>query len=134
MKAIPKIQKYMSDNPQTINADLSLIQAKKMFADLHIRHLPVLQNGKIVGLLSDRDVALMLSFQGVNPESTTVQDAMTEKPYLTNPDASLDAVALEMAEKRYGSAIVVDNHKVVGIFTAVDGLRALSDLLHTRLA
>ena len=56
MKAIPKVQKYMSDNPQTITADLPLGEAKKMFADLRIRHLPVLRQGEVVGLISMRDL------------------------------------------------------------------------------
>lgn len=134
MKAIPQIQKYMSTNPQTINADLLLKDAKKMMSEEGIRHLPVLRAAEVVGLLSDRDVALMMSMKGVDLATATIESAMTEKPYLTSPDAALDQVASEMAENRYGSAIVMQNHKVVGIFTAVDGLRALADLLHTRLS
>lgn len=133
MKAIPKIQKYMTANPHTINDELSLAKAQSMMREFKIRHLPVLSSGKVVGLISERDIGLLSSLQGVDPEKTAVGQAMAETPYLTSSEASLDEVAAQMAEKKFGSAIVMDNHKVVGIFTAVDGLRALSDLLRTRL-
>jgi acetoin utilization protein AcuB len=133
MKSIPPIQKFMTTEPKTINADLTLADAHKIMSAEHIRHLPVLKGGRVVGLLSDRDVSLMMSIEGVDVESATVESAMTEKPYTISPDALLDEVAVEMSENRYGSAVVVQNHHVVGIFTAVDGLRALSELLHTRM-
>ena len=132
MKAIPQIQKFMTTNPHTINADMSLVEAKKMMADLHVRHLPVLHAGKVVGVISERDVALLMALNGVDAHKTNVEQAMTEMPYITTPESPLDQVAMEMSEKRYGSAIVMQNQKVVGIFTAVDGLRALAELLHMK--
>ncbi len=134
MKSIPKIQKYMTANPYTVNVEETLATAQKLMQDHRIRHLPVLNSGKVVGLISERDLALIASFDGSDLKTTKIEQAMANSPYSVSAEASLDEVALEMAEKRYGSAVVLDNNKVVGIFTAVDGLRALSDLLHTRLA
>ena len=55
---------------------------------------------------------------------------MTPDPYTVKPRTALDDVVAEMAEHKYGCAIVVqDNGKVVGVFTAVDGLRAFHDVL-----
>jgi acetoin utilization protein AcuB len=53
--------------------------------------------------------------------------------YTVSPSEKLDHVASTMAEHKYGSALVVDNQKLVGIFTTVDAMRSLSELLHTRL-
>jgi len=64
----------------------------------------------------------------------TVSDAMAQSVYSVAPEAPLDEVVSEMASRKYGSAIVMQNEKVVGIFTTVDVCRALADLLHTRLA
>jgi acetoin utilization protein AcuB len=50
------------------------------------------------------------------------------------PGAPLDEVAREMAEHKHGSVVIVQNQKVLGIFTSVDACRALYDLLHGRLA
>jgi len=133
MKTIPTIQKYMTVQPHTIGFDQSIAKAKDMMTQYHIRHLPVLKGGKLVGILSDRDITFVLTFKDSDPEKTKVEDVYTELPYATSPDASLAEVASLMAEKKYGSALVVSNNKLVGIFTEVDAMRALADLLNTRL-
>ncbi len=133
MKAIPTIQKYMTYVPKSIGFDQSIAQAREFMKKLHIRHLPVLNGGQLVGILTDRDVNLVLQFKDVDPNTMTVEEAYTPDPYFTEPTAKLDAVVSEMAEKKYGCALVVDNHKLVGIFTEIDAYRALSDLLETRL-
>ncbi len=133
MKSIPQVQKYMTTSPHTIGAEQPLSQAKELMTSLAIRHLPVLHGGKVVGLISDRDLNLISSFSDVDLRSTKVEDAMSTDPYTIHPDASLDEVALEMADKKYGSAVVVQNGHVVGIFTVVDALQALGELLQGRL-
>jgi CBS domain-containing protein len=50
------------------------------------------------------------------------------------PEAPLDEVVAEMGARKYGSAVVMQNDKVVGIFTTVDVCRAFAELLHSRLA
>lgn len=133
MKAIPSIQKYMTYVPKTIGYDQTLAQAEEFMRKLHLRHLPVLKGGKLIGILSDRDIKLVMGFKDVDPQTTTVEEACSPEPYVTNASAPLDEVASFMAQKKYGSALVMDNGKLVGIFTDVDALRALSDLLVTRL-
>lgn len=97
-------------------------------SELHIRHLPVLQGGKLVGVLTERDVNLASSLMGA--ADMKVDDVMMPMTYTVRPDAPLNRVVAEMAERKYGSAIVQqENGKVVGIFTAVDGLRCLADVL-----
>ena len=64
---------------------------------------------------------------------TCVSEAMSPDPYTVSPDTLLDDVVATMAAKKYGSAVVMQNHKVVGIFTTVDACRAFAELLHTRL-
>lgn len=128
MKLMPSIQKVMTAMPHTIGADISLKKAKAMMSELHIRHLPVLQGGKLVGVLTERDVNLASSLMGA--ADMKVDDVMMPMTYTVRPDAPLNRVVAEMAERKYGSAIVQqENGKVVGIFTAVDGLRCLADVL-----
>lgn len=133
-KPIPTLQKYMTTTPHTIGKDQKLAAAYKIMRDNHIRHLPVLDGGALVGILSDRDVHFIESLQGVDPDKVSVEDAMTAAPYTVGPNTGLDEVVSTMAEHRYGSAVVMQNEKVVGIFTAVDALGAFAELLHTRLA
>jgi acetoin utilization protein AcuB len=132
-KAIPTIQKYMTYVPKSIGFDQTIETAIDYMRKLHIRHLPVLKGGKLVGILTERDVNLVLGFADADPKTMKVDEAFTPEPYFTKPEALLSEVAVEMAEKKYGCAIVVDNGKLVGIFTEVDALRALAELLETRL-
>ena len=92
MKSIPTIQKYMTVLPHTIGADQSLAKAEKMMTELHVRHLPVLDGGKLVGILTDRDVRLVESFKDVDPEKVTVDEAYSPEPYITEPGAPLNKV------------------------------------------
>lgn len=133
-KPIPKISKYMTTTPHTVGKGQTLVVAHTMMHEHQIRHLPVLEGGKLLGLLSDRDLSLIESLKDVDPSKVRVEEAMSQEVYSVSPEASLDEVVLEMASKKYGSAVVMQNNKVVGIFTTVDALRTLGELLHTRLS
>jgi acetoin utilization protein AcuB len=133
-KPIPTIQKYMTTSPHSIGVEQVLAKAHAMMREHKIRHLPVLTGGKLVGLLTDRDLGLVESLKGVDPATITVEEAMSSVVYAVSPDAPLDEVVMTMAEHKYGSAVVMQNNKVVGIFTTVDVCRSFAELLHTRLA
>lgn len=128
-KSIPTIQKYMTRAPYSIGDDQPLSLAGSLMAAHDIRHLPVLHGGRLRGILTDRDLRLVASFPDVDLSKTAVEDAMTELPFTVPPEAPLDEVVREMATRKYGSAVIVDHQKVVGIFTTVDACEALADLL-----
>lgn len=132
MKAMPKVDKFMTTSPHTIGVDQPLSQAHAVMHKHKIRHLPVLQAGKLVGVLTDRDLHLVETLKDVDPEKVTVEDAMTAGPYSIAPDAPLDEVAAEMAEHKYGCAVVLDNNHVVGVLTTVDLARVLAETLRQR--
>jgi acetoin utilization protein AcuB len=104
-----------------------------MMRNHQIRHLPVMSGGQVTGVLSDRDVKLALSINGVDPENTKVEEIASSEVFLVKPDSKLDEVARTMSEKKIGSVLVIDHHHLVGIFTTTDALKALDELLHTRL-
>ncbi len=133
MKAIPTVRKYMTTAPHTIGYDQPLVKAERMMNEFRIRHLPVLNGGKLVGILTDRDVKLVESFKDVDSAKVKVEEAFTPEPYITSPEASLADVCAQMAAHRYGCVLVCDNQKLVGIFTWVDALKAFDELLETRL-
>lgn len=133
-KAIPKLQKYMTTTPVTIGKGQTLAAAYKIMKEHRIRHLPVLDGGALLGILSDRDLHFVESLRDVDPEKVLVEDAMTPEVYTVSPDSGLDEVVGEMAQHKYGSAVVMHAGRVVGIFTAVDALSAFAELLQTRLS
>lgn len=132
MKAIPKIQKYMTTTPHSIGSEQTLKTASEMMKKHGIRHLPVMHGGRLTGILTDRDIKLALGIRGVDPEKTKVEEVAIEDPYLTSPEASVDEVVLHMADRKLGSTLVIDNHKLVGIFTSTDALRILGETLRAR--
>jgi acetoin utilization protein AcuB len=119
---------YMTPHPHTIGRDISLAVAHEMMRQHHIRHLPVLDGGSIVGLVSQRDLYFLESIDEVDLSRVTVEEAMTESPFVVKPEASLRDVVEEMTAHRYGTAIVAEGARMVGIFTAIDAMRALLDL------
>ncbi len=133
MKSIPTIDKYMTSAPTTIGAEQSLEKASKLMHEHRFRHLPVLKGGQLVGILSDRDIKMVTSLKDVDPEKVTVEEALSSDPFSVSPKATLNDVCSQMAEHKYGSVLVIDNHKLVGIFTWVDALYAFQELLDTRL-
>jgi acetoin utilization protein AcuB len=123
----------MSTSPRTIGADQTMARAHEVMRKYGIRHLPVLSGHRLVGLLSDGDLHLIETLRDVDPTKVRVEEAMSDNVYSVAPSAPLDEVVKEMARHKYGSAIIVDNGNVVGMFTTVDACQAFAEMLHTRL-
>ena len=91
------VRRYMTPSPHTIGAEQTLATAARLFREHQIRHLPVLTAGRLVGMLTERDLALVEALRAVDAEKLLVAEAMTQGAYATSPDTSLEWVALEMA-------------------------------------
>jgi acetoin utilization protein AcuB len=123
-----QIGKYMTPNVHTIGSTIPIEAAWSRMQEFGIRHLPVLERGKLVGMVSERDLRYLVSFEGA--QSLMVKDVMVPDPYVVTPETDLGEVASTMAAHRLGSAVVQGREgKVAGIFTFEDGLRALADVL-----
>jgi len=133
-KAIPRIQKYMTPTPISVDRTETIASAHRRMREHDVRHLPVLEGDALVGIVSQRDLHLLETLPDVDAEKVTVDDAMMSNPYTVSPDAALDEVVAEMAEHKYGSALVTENGKVVGVFTTIDAMRAFAEVLQGRLA
>lgn len=124
-----KVESYMTASPETIGAEQTVSAAAERMREHGIRHLPVLHGGALVGILSDRDVALVESMPGVDMSELPVSEAMTAEPATVAPDADLVDVASKMAKHRWGAMVVVSDQSVVGVFTTTDALMALTEFV-----
>jgi len=131
-KGIPHIDRFMTTSPYSVGQEQKLSQAHKLMRAHNIRHLPVLHGGKLVGVLSDRDLHLIESLRDVDPERVLVEEAMSPTVYTVASAAPLDEVVREMAHHKYGCAVVVDNGKVVGVFTTIDAMRVFAETLEAQ--
>ena len=100
--------------------------------DHQVRHLPVVEHDRVVGMLSQRDILIMESLPGVNPTEVRVEEAMVRDVFIAAPDAPVGEVVETMIERKLGSTVVSEGERVLGVFTTTDALRALHDLLERR--
>ena len=117
----------MTPNPYTITAEQSLVVAHDLMRERDLRHLPVMRDGKLVGVVSQRDLYFLGAIAGDDATFDRVLNAMSSEVYTVGPDEDLCDVAKVMAENRYGCAVVVDNQSVLGIFTSTDALALLAE-------
>ncbi|MFO0597961.1 MAG: CBS domain-containing protein [Myxococcaceae bacterium] len=129
---VPTIRKFMTTQPITLQVNAKLAEAQKVMKDNHIRHVPICEGDKIVGMVTDGDLHRAQAISGVDSGKTAMRDVMAIKPYTVSPDAPVDEVVREMATRKFGSAVVVDNGHVVGVFTTVDAMSAFAEFLEQR--
>jgi acetoin utilization protein AcuB len=131
MKRNPQVIAFMTPFPYSVDIDAPLAEARKMMREGNFRHLPVTFGRDIVGMVTDRDIKLLLGPDCGNPDEweLRVHDAYIDKPCVVKASTPVAAVARTMAEHHIGSAIVTKNDKLVGIFTVTDACRALAEII-----
>jgi acetoin utilization protein AcuB len=126
---MPPISRYMTAQPWTIERSATLGDARQLMLKHDIRHLPVFDSGRLVGVVSDRDLRLLEAVGGSDTQTKQVGAAMTDKPFVVTGDTAVDEIVQIMSEHKYGSVIVMGRHGIEGVFTTVDACRVLADVL-----
>ena len=127
----PKVADVMTRDPLTVGPAETIGQADEIMTDNRFRQLPVVQDGELVGIVTDRDVRSFLSGSLLtNLEArekalnTKVREIMTTEPLTLSPEDDLqEAVELFIEEKIGGMPVVDETEGLVGIVTYVDLLR-----------
>ena len=131
MKDKVRIKSVMTPFPYSIDAQQSLNEARALMNEHQIRHLPVRDGERLLGMLSDRELQLVIERsrgESISPE-LSVRDAVTSQLYEVDLMTPLAEVVEEMAERRIGSALVTKAGLVGGVFTVTDACRCLAELL-----
>jgi CBS domain-containing protein len=125
---MPTVAKFMTPSPHTVQASVNAKVAMGMMKRFNVRHLPVLDGKKLVGIISDRDLRTISCIAAL--DGFEVGQIMTRRPYAVKAAASLADVAGGMARNKYGAAIVLGkDDEIAGIITTVDLGRVLAAIL-----
>ena len=122
------IRELMTTVVKTVDMTTSVQEAYEIMTETGIRHLPVLDGDRFVGLLSARELDMLRLLPLSGLVISSVSDAMSDEPYVVSPDAQVSEVVREMRANKYGSAVVTEGLKVVGIFTTMDALAIVEQL------
>jgi CBS domain-containing protein len=131
MKPPPHVVSIMTPLPHTIEASSSIHKAKAVMDSEGIRHLPVTSEGRLVGMLSERDLKLAFAVAATTEsgDSLNVGDVCNLEAYVAEFNTPLDQVLMHLAEHRMSSALVTRNGKLVGIVTNTDIYRSYAEHL-----
>ena len=126
------ISDVMTTIPARLEDTASLETGRRLIERYNVRHLPVMREGKLVGVLSDRDLQVALAVSGTSAVTTTVRMAMEEPAFQVDMNVPVETVAEAMARDKFGCAVIVKGDEVRGIFTTTDALFLLAKTLKER--
>jgi len=132
-----KVQAIMTQPALTVGVEMPVLEAQKLMASHRIRHLPVTEGGRLMGIVTDRDIRLnlpspatSLSMWEINYllARLTVGSVMRHTVITVDPDREATEAAQIMLDHKIGALPVVDGGVIVGIVTETDMLRAFATM------
>ncbi|MCA9709827.1 MAG: CBS domain-containing protein [Myxococcales bacterium] len=128
---VRRVASVMTPFPYSIDAREDLRTARAMMAQHDIRHLPVMREGVLAGIVSARELEVALAVRGErDPEAPLPVWAICRRdPYVVELDEPMAAVADAMANNHIGSVLVTRKGKLAGIITTVDVCRAFAEAI-----
>lgn len=128
----PTLRELMTPVPHSVTADSSVAEARSRMRALGIRHLPVLHDGRLVGVLGEQTLVALCEHGSADPHALAVGDVLDDHAWvLVGPEVSVAAVLQSMMERRADCAAVVENGELTGILTAQDLMPVLAKVLFT---
>ena len=143
MSSVLRVRDFMTVPATIISRDSYLIDAALLLRSTGIRHLPVVDGDRLVGIITDRDIQRCTPslLEETTPEEynavfkrTPLTQVMIREPLFVSPDASLRDAASLLIEYKYGCLPVVEEGKVIGMITVIDMLTVLRRILMGEMA
>lgn len=135
------VKSRMSHPVIFVRQDVSIMEALQLMQREHIRRLPVVQHGRLVGIVSDKDLlhaspsdATSLSVWEINylVSKISVRDVMTREVLTVSEDTPIEEAARVMADNKIGGLPVMKNGQVVGLITETDLFKILLEMMGAR--
>lgn len=122
MKMI-KVKDIMTADPFFVRPDQSILEAAKLMRVVECGVLPVGDENKVVGIITDRDIVVRVVSDDKNPETTKVQDIMTKKVHSCNENDDIEHAAEIMREHDVSRLLVMKGKSIAGIISSACLLR-----------
>lgn len=133
-KKMPVVGAVMTSFPYFVDADDTVAKVERLMDERAIRHLPVQERGRVVGIVSERDLHHFIKRSAPVEEKNNVRarDIMVADPYVVSFNTPLNEVVSEMAQRHIGSVIITRSGKLAGVLSANDVCRILGEYLESR--
>ena len=114
------VRDAMTADPQSIGASASVVEAARLMREQHIGSLPVTEDDRLVGMITDRDITTRVVAESAVPETTSVEDVYSRDLISVEPDNGLDEALQLMARHQVRRLAVVENGRLVGMVAQAD--------------
>ena len=119
------VSKRMTKDPITVTPEDLLIQARLKMQKGGFRRLPVISDGQVVGIITDRDIREHVGLL----DRTEVKAAMSQKPITVIPATTVEAAAQILLKQKIGGLPVLEKNRLIGMITTSDILQAFLDVM-----
>ena len=128
----PLVKSVMTPFPYAVRLDAPIGEARRLMLEHRVRHLPVVSASRLVGIVTDRDIKLLIGPEMGSPDPKTliVEDAYVDGCYTVTMNTPLSIVLGHMADRHIGATLVTNHGKLAGIFTSADACRTFADHLN----
>jgi len=120
MKPVSELLKNRNSTVHQVSPSVSVFEALRLLADYRVGALTVMENGKLVGVVSERDYTRKVALMGRNSKETTVADIMTRDVITVTPNTEARACMVLMSQKKIRHLPVLDGVEVVGLISIRD--------------
>ena len=114
------VRDAMTEGPRSIGASASVVEAARLMREGHIGSLPITDDEKLVGMITDRDITTRVVAEAADPKTTSVGDVYSRDLVSIEPDKDLDDALQLMARHQVRRLPVVENGRLVGIVAQAD--------------
>jgi CBS domain-containing protein len=114
------VRDTMTENPRSIGASASVVEAARLMREEHIGSLPITDEERLVGMITDRDITTRVVAEAADPKMTSVEDVYSRDLISVEPDNDLDEALQLMARHQVRRLPVVENGRLVGIVAQAD--------------
>jgi CBS domain-containing protein len=115
-----RIRDAMTEDPRSIGASASVVEAAQLMREEHIGSLPITDDEQLVGMITDRDITTRVVAEAADPKTTSVGDVYSQDLISIEPDQDLEEALRLMARHQVRRLPVIENGRLVGIVAQAD--------------